>query len=119
LGPVCTGPNIVLENDRALEGVAKTGLHGSLSGLAGDFAEGRVGVGGIGRRPVGVVGEVEGVETEGEELILEGLEALLQACIVVGRTGAEENIAIVLRGEGSRGGSGEDVRAVAVLCGEP
>ena len=82
---------------RALEGVAKTGLHGSLSGLAGDFAEGRVGVGGVGRGPVGVVGEVEGIEAEGQELILEGLEALLQAGVVVCRTGAEENVAIVLR----------------------
>src|SRR5258705_3797499 len=104
---------------RGLEGVAKTGLHGSLSGLAGDFAEGRVGIGGVGRRPVGVVGEVEGVEAEGQELTLKGLEALLQAGVVVRRTGAEENVAIVLHGEGSRGRGSEDVGAVAVLGGEP
>lgn len=66
-----------------------------------------------------MVGEVEGVEAEGQELVLEGLEALLQACVVIRRTGAEEDITIALRGEGSRGWGGEDVGAVSVLCGEP
>ena len=66
-----------------------------------------------------MIGEVEGIEAEGEELILEGLEALLQAGVVVRRAGADEDIAIALLGEGARGWSGEDVGAVAVLRGEP
>src|ERR1700745_2849958 len=108
---LCRAPHCPA-NDRALEGVAKTCLHGSLSGFAGDFAERRVGVGRVRRRPVWVVGEVERIEAKGQELILEGLEALLQACVVVRRTGAEKNIAIVLCGEGSRSRGGKDVGAV-------
>ena len=108
LGVCLHGPQHCRVNDRALEGVANTSLHGSLSGLAGDFAEGRIGVGGVRCRPVGVIGEVEGIEAEGQELILEGLETLLQTCVVLRRTGTEENITIALRGEGSRGRGGED-----------
>ena len=66
-----------------------------------------------------MVGEVEGIEAEGEELILKGLKALLQAGVVVRRAGTDEDIAIALLGEGARGWSGEDVGAVAVLRGEP
>ena len=45
----CCGPSVQAPtpfvNNRALEGVAETGLHGSLPGLARDFAESRVRVG--------------------------------------------------------------------------
>ncbi len=62
----------------------------------------------VGSRPVGVIGKVEGIEAEGEELILEGLEALLQTGVVVCRARADENIAGVLRGKGSCGWSRKD-----------
>src|SRR5258708_24324825 len=55
----------------------------------------------------------------GEELILKGLKALLQAGVIVRRTGADEDIAIALLGEGACGRGSEEIAAVAVLRGEP
>ena len=78
----------------------------ALAGLAGDFAEGCVGVGGVWCGPVGVVGEVEGVKAEGECLTFKGCEALLQACVEACLAGAVDQVAVVLRGEGS--GSGKE-----------
>jgi hypothetical protein len=128
-------PLLVLDADESAEsragvrGVAEAGLHGALAVLLGYRAEGGVAVTvglealaaevGVGRVPVGVVGEVEGVEAEGQRLLLVDGEVLLNGGVEVGLAGSADDVAVVLRGEGARRGRGEDERAVRVLDVEP
>ena len=55
-----------------------------------------------------MVREVEGIETERKELILERLKALLQAGVVICRTGTVEDVSIPLRRKGACSWGGED-----------
>src|ERR1700678_4410692 len=66
-----------------------------------------------------MIGEIEGVEAEGQELILKSLESLLQARVEVCRARTVDEVAVLLRGEGSRGRRRKDIASVSILRVEP
>ncbi len=66
-----------------------------------------------------MIGEVEGVEAEGECLAFKGSESLLQTCVEACLTRAVDQVAVVLRGEGTGSRKREDARvepSVAVFA---
>src|ERR1700723_2591512 len=120
-GTRCAGGSLQRISYRRVqsEGVAKAGLHGALPVLLCDLTEGCVGVVCVRRIPVGVVGEVEGIEAEGQGLALEGFEALQNGRIEVCLSWSAEEVSDMFCGEGAGGGQSKDGRSVGVRGVEP
>ena len=103
----------------ALERIAEAGLHGSLFILLSNLAERSVAIVRVRKVPVGVVGEIEGIQPKGERLLSKNWELLQDCDIEVLLCGTVKEIPHMLGGEGAGGWENEDGRPVSVGSIEP